>query len=103
MTPCAVSSVCVFESSDRAKIGLASPKSSSFTPCVDRNTFAAAIRGLCATPKGVRHGFGIKAVTSEVPLNMTQKWLGHARLATMAIYTDAVGPEEQKIAERMWV
>jgi integrase len=63
---------------------------------------AAAIRGLCATPKGVRHAFGIKAVTSEVPLSMTQKWLGHARLATTAIYTDAVGPEEQKIAERMW-
>jgi len=63
---------------------------------------AAAIRGLCATPKGVRHGFGIKAVASEVPLNMTQKWLGHARLATTAIYTDAMGPEEQKIAERMW-
>lgn len=62
----------------------------------------AEIRGVCATPKGVRHGFGIKAVTSEVPLNMTQKWLGHARLATTAIYTDAVGPEEQKIAERMW-
>jgi integrase/recombinase XerD len=64
---------------------------------------AAAIRGLCATPKGVRHGFGIKAVTSAVPLNMTQKWLGHARLATTAIYTNATGPEEQKIAERMWV
>jgi integrase/recombinase XerD len=64
---------------------------------------AAAIRGRCATPKGVRHGFGIKAVASKVPLNMTQKWLGHARLATTAIYTDAIGPEEQKIAERMWV
>jgi integrase len=63
---------------------------------------AAAIGGLCATPKGVRHGFGIKAVTSEVPLNMTQKWLGHSRLATTAIYTNAIGPEEQKIAERMW-
>jgi len=63
---------------------------------------AAAIHGLCASPKGVRHGFGIKAVTSEVPLNMTQKWLGHARLATTAIYTNAIGPEEQKIAKRMW-
>lgn len=62
----------------------------------------AEIRGLCATPKGVRHGFGIKAVTSAVPLNMTQKWLGHARLATTAIYTDATGPEEQQIAKRMW-
>jgi integrase/recombinase XerD len=63
---------------------------------------AAALQGLFATPKGVRHGFGVKAVTSKVPLNMTQKWLGHARIATTAIYTDAMGPEEQKIAERMW-
>ena len=64
---------------------------------------AAAIRGLCASPKGLRHAFGVKAVTSEVPLNMTQKWLGHARLATTAIYADAVGPEEQQIAQRMWI
>ena len=63
---------------------------------------AAEIRGLYATPKGVRHGFGIKAVTSDVPLNMTQKWLGHANIATTAIYTNAIGPEEQRIAERMW-
>src|SRR5580658_4886673 len=63
---------------------------------------AAAIRGVCATPKGIRHGFGIKAVTSAVPLNMAQKWMGHSRLSTTAIYTDAIGPEEQTIAERMW-
>jgi integrase/recombinase XerD len=63
---------------------------------------AAEIRGVYATPKGVRHGFGIKAVTSEVPLNIAQKWLGHARIATTAIYTDAIGPEEQAIARRMW-
>ena len=63
---------------------------------------AADIRGLYATPKGVRNGFGINAVTCDVPLNMTQKWLGHARIATTSIYTDAIGPEEQKIAERMW-
>lgn len=63
---------------------------------------AAEVSGLCASPKGLRHGFGIKAVTSEVPLNMAQKWLGHAALSTTACYVDAVGPEEQKIAERMW-
>jgi integrase/recombinase XerD len=63
---------------------------------------AAAIRGLCATPKGLRHGFGIKAVSCRVPLNLIQKWLGHAQLATTAIYTDAVGAEEKNIAERMW-
>jgi len=64
---------------------------------------SAGIAGLHATPKGLRHGFGIKAVVSNVPLNLTQKWLGHAQLATTAIYLDAIGPEEKQIAERMWV
>jgi len=41
-------------------------------------------------------------VTSKVPLNMTQKWLGHARLSTTAIYADAVGAEERQLAQRMW-
>lgn len=63
---------------------------------------AAGIHGLYASPKGVRHAFGIKAAASEVPLNLTQKWLGHSRIETTAIYTNAVGPEELKIAERMW-
>jgi integrase len=63
---------------------------------------AAGIAGLHATPKGLRHGFGIKAVVSNVPLNMAQKWLGHAQLATTAIYADATGPEEKQLAERMW-
>lgn len=63
---------------------------------------AACIHGLYATPKGVRHSFGVKAVVENVPLNMAQKWMGHARIETTAIYADAVGPEEQRIAERMW-
>jgi integrase len=63
---------------------------------------AANIHGVCATPKGIRHSFAIKAVTSEIPLNMTSRWLGHATLATTSIYADAVGPEEQLIARRMW-
>jgi integrase/recombinase XerD len=64
---------------------------------------AAGLGGIHATPKGLRHGVGIKAVTSEVPLHMTQKWLGHSRIATTAIYTNATGPEEKQIAERMWL
>ena len=62
----------------------------------------AGLSGSSAMPKGLRHGFGIKAVASAVPLNMTQKWLGHARIATTAIYTDAVGAEERRLAARMW-
>jgi integrase/recombinase XerD len=37
-----------------------------------------------------------------VPLNMVQKWLGHAQLTTTAIYADAIGAEEQSIMHRMW-
>jgi integrase/recombinase XerD len=33
---------------------------------------------------------------------MVQKWLGHADLATTAIYADAVGAEAKEIAQRMW-
>ena len=63
---------------------------------------AAGITGLHATPKGLRHAFGIKAVTSGIPLNMVQKWLGHAQLTTTAIYANATGAEEKQIAEKMW-
>jgi integrase/recombinase XerD len=55
-----------------------------------------------ASPKGLRHGFGVTAVSKGIALNMVQKWLGHAQLTTTAIYADAVGEEEQSIASRMW-
>lgn len=58
--------------------------------------------GIHATPKGLRHGFGLHAVRSGVPLNLVQRWLGHARLETTAIYLQAMGVEEREIAARMW-
>jgi integrase len=62
----------------------------------------AGLDGPQATPKGLRHSFGVQAVSVGIPLNMVQKWLGHAQLSTTAIYADAVGAEEQAIASRMW-
>ncbi len=58
--------------------------------------------GIHATPKGLRHGFGIHAISSGIPLNLVQRWLGHARMETTAIYLQAMGQEERRIAERMW-
>ena len=55
-----------------------------------------------ACPKGLRHDFGVQAVSRGIALNMVQKWLGHAQLTTTAIYANAVGEEEQSIAARMW-
>jgi integrase len=62
----------------------------------------AGIRGSYATPKGLRHGFGVRAIQAQVPLNLVQRWLGHADIKTTAIYTNAMGPEEREIASRMW-
>jgi integrase len=58
--------------------------------------------GIHATPKGLRHGFGLHAVRSDVPVTLVQRWLGHARLETTAIYLQAMGAEEREIAARMW-
>jgi integrase/recombinase XerD len=55
-----------------------------------------------ACPKGLRHGFGVQAVSKGITLNMVQKRLGHAQLTTTAISANAVGEEEQRIAARMW-
>jgi integrase len=63
---------------------------------------AAGLSGPHASPKGLRHGFGVTAVSAGIPLNLVQKWLGHAQLTTTAIYADAVGAEEKNIARRMW-
>ena len=63
---------------------------------------AAGVRGAQASPKGLRHGFGVAAVQARIPLNLVQRWLGHAQLSTTAIYAEAIGPEEQEIAARMW-
>ena len=63
---------------------------------------AAGLDGPQASPKGLRHGFGVAAVSAGIPLNLVQKWLGHAQLTTTAIYADAVGSEEKDIAKRMW-
>lgn len=63
---------------------------------------AGITTGTAASPKGLRHGFGVRAVQAGVPLNLVQRWLGHADIGTTAIYTNAVGAEEREIAARMW-
>lgn len=62
----------------------------------------AGIAGVQASPKGLRHGFAMAALTAGVPINLVQRWLGHARIETTSIYANAVGPEERAMAARMW-
>jgi integrase/recombinase XerD len=69
---------------------------------VKRVMDAAGIAGAHATPKGLRHGFGVANAEENVPMATTQKWLGHAKLETTAIYQQAVGREEHAFARRLW-
>lgn len=62
----------------------------------------AGLTGSYASPKELRHGFAVRAVQSNVPLNLVQRWLGHADIKTTAIYTSAMGPEERELASRLW-
>lgn len=69
---------------------------------IGRVLAAAGVGGSQAMPKGLRHGFGVHAVQCGVPLTLIQRWLGHADVATTAIYTHVLGPEEHALARRMW-
>ena len=63
----------------------------------------AKIETALSMPKALRHSFGVRGTTdAQVPLNMMQKWMGHARIETTAIYANAVGNEERDLARRMW-
>ena len=62
----------------------------------------AHIAGPAASPKGLRHTFGVRAFQANVPPHLVQRWLGHASLRTTAIYADVSGEEERRFAARMW-
>lgn len=63
---------------------------------------AAGIEGPHASPKGLRHAFGVLAAEKTRNPRLVQKWLGHTTLETTMIYMDLVGAEEQKTARAMW-
>jgi integrase/recombinase XerD len=62
----------------------------------------ARVAGTMASPKGLRHGFAIACIARSIPLTTVQKWMGHARLETTAIYLDVSGDEEREYAKRLW-
>jgi integrase/recombinase XerD len=62
---------------------------------------AKIAEGLCK-PKALRHAFAVEAILNGVPLNILQRWMGHARLETTAIYANVLGEEERTLARRAW-
>ena len=78
-----------------------------------RTTAWAHVKKVCAAaqvppsvsmPKAFRHAFGVRGTTQAgVPLGTMKRWLGHARLDSTIIYTEAVGAEERVLLKRMWL
>lgn len=53
-------------------------------------------------PNALRHAFAMEAGQRAIPPNIVQRWLGHARIETAAIYAGAIGDEERNLARRAW-
>ena len=62
----------------------------------------AGITGPQATPRGLRHAYGVAAVQAGVPLTTIAAVLGHADVSTTAIYTTAIGAEARELVSRVW-
>lgn len=63
---------------------------------------AAGIEGDHASPKGLRHGFGVRLAQKTRNPRLVQKLLGHKSLETTAIYMDLVGEEERAEVVSAW-
>ena len=63
---------------------------------------SAGIEGPQACARGLRHSYGVAAVTAGVPLPTVAAVLGHASLTTTAIYTTAIGAEARELVSRIW-
>jgi site-specific recombinase XerD len=62
----------------------------------------AGITECLCKPKALRHAFAVEAGQKAIPLNIVQRWLGHARIETTANYASAIGDEERNLARRAW-
>ena len=62
----------------------------------------AGIEGPQASPKGLRHGFGVRSTEKTRNPRLVMKWLGHRSLDKTIIYMDVIGDEERAAAAKMW-
>jgi integrase/recombinase XerD len=62
----------------------------------------AQIVGVAACPRGLRHAFGVSNRQAGIPVELTQRWMGHARRSTPEIYTSVSGPDEVAFARMLW-
>ena len=72
---------------------------------VKRVMARAGIEGPQASPKGLRHGFGIAmlAGAKPLPLNILRDLMGHADMKTTEIYLQAIGTEKRAMVMQAWL
>ena len=79
-----------------------SPRRARGNRQVDALMRTAGIEGPQACPRGLRHSYGVAAVTAGVTFPTIAAVLGHASLSTTAIYTTAIGAEARELVSRVW-
>ena len=62
----------------------------------------ASVAGPQACPRGLRHAYGVACVQNGVPLTTIAAALGHADLASTAIYATAIGAEARELLAPVW-
>lgn len=62
----------------------------------------ADLDGAKATSRGLRHGFAIQNLESEISFHQVNDWLGHSELKTTMIYTKFAMKLQHKLAQRRW-
>ena len=89
----------------RSKRGLKKPfwqvDSSNIYRMIKKVMKRANITGPQATPKGLRHGFGI-AMAPHMPLNVLRDIMGHTATKTTEIYLQYVGDEKRELVLNAW-
>lgn len=70
--------------------------------CVKDIGVSAGLPRQLVQPKALRHAFGINAVQEKIALTLIQRWLGHAKIETTAIYATPIGDEERALAKLLW-
>lgn len=71
---------------------------------IKRVMHRAGVEGAQATPKGLRHAYGILQVTGKnpLPLHILADVMGHSSTATTEIYTRVLGGEKKKMVLSPW-
>lgn len=70
-----------------------------------KNTMAkAGIAGDMASPKGLRHSYGVNMVTAKksMPIHVLSRLMGHSNTMITEIYLEVVGEEYSEIVNNAW-